>query len=352
MNDNEYLAGIAGEFLRQGSPLVLASIVKQEGSAPRHIGTKMLIGVDGKGYGTIGGSALEADTIREGGAVLVSGRSKFIDFDLTNQDVNLPGMICGGKATVMLEYIGPTQENLDFFRSLSDMSVNGVAFALFTVFDDDRRGTPEISRCLIINSGEVEGRCPLPEADLKRLLSETRRTDTARVVRLKNWQVIVEPMQKIKTLYCFGAGHVSQPTAHMAALAGFRVAVVDGRAEFANIERFPDAWSILVIDDYNEAFKDLHIDEDSFIVIFTHSHLYDRFVLKQALKTGAGYIGMIASQRKRDSIYQALIAQGIRQEELARVRSPIGLNIGAETPEEIAVSIVAELIQERSRKNT
>jgi xanthine dehydrogenase accessory factor len=251
----------------------------------------------------------------------------------------------------MLEYVGPTQENLDFFRSVYDMSVNGVAFALFTVFNDAHHAAPEINRCLIINRGKVEGRCPLPEADLKHLLSETRGTDTARVVRLKNWQIIVEPMQKFKTLYCFGAGHVSKPTAHIAALVGFRVVVVDDRAEFANIERFPDAYGVLVIDDYNEAFKDLHIDKDSFIVIFTHSHLYDRIVLEQALKTDAGYIGMIASRRKRDSIYQALIAKGIRQEELTRVRSPIGLNIGAETPEEIAVSIVAELIRERSRKN-
>jgi xanthine dehydrogenase accessory factor len=148
-----------------------------------------------------------------------------------------------------------------------------------------------------------------------------------------------------------GAGHVSQPTAHIAALTGFRVVVMDDRAEFSNAKRFPDASEVHVIDDFQRAFEDCHIDNDSFIVIFTRNHMYDHVVLEQALKTDAGYIGMIASRRKRDSIYEALRTQGITEEDLTRVHSPIGLKIGGETPEEIAVSIVAELIQERSRQS-
>jgi len=133
---------------------------------------------------------------------------------------------------------------------------------------------------------------------------------------------------------------------------GFRVVVVDDRAEFANAERFPDAGNVRVIDDFNHVLKDFDIDADSYIIIVTREHLYDRVVLEQALKTDAGYIGMIASRRKRNAIYQALLASDVKEEELARVHSPIGLDIGGETPEEIAVSIVAELIQERARQYT
>jgi xanthine dehydrogenase accessory factor len=160
----------------------------------------------------------------------------------------------------------------------------------------------------------------------------------------------MNPVRKTKTLYCFGAGHVAKPTAHIAALVGFRVVVVDDRAEFSNIERFPDARDVRVIDDFTHALKDFDINGDSFIVIFTRGHMLDRVVLEQALKTNAGYIGMIASRKKIDSIYQALLIEGVTKEELERVHWPIGLDIGAETPEEIAVSIVAELIKERSKQ--
>jgi xanthine dehydrogenase accessory factor len=352
MNENEYVAGAAGELLGRGSPLVLACIVKQDGSTPRHTGTRMIIGADGKGYGTIGGGGLEADTIREAGAVLRRGRSRLIDFDLTDTDAESPGMICGGTATVMLEYVDVTRGNIDFFRRLDEMSRNGAAFAAFTFFRDAGPDALEIERCLLARRGEVIGHSPIPEDDLKRLVSETRDTGTPRLARVNDWQVLVEPVRKLKTLYCFGAGHVSRPTARIAAIAGFRVVVIDDRAGFATAERFPDARKVIVVDDYALAFEDLDIDEDSYIVIFTHGHVHDRQVLEQALATNAGYIGMIASRRKRDSIFQALSAAGTPPQELARVHSPIGLDIGAETPQEIAVSIVAELIQERSGKGT
>ena len=101
----------------------------------------------------------------------------------------------------------------------------------------------------------------------------------------------------------------------------------------------------------NHALDGLEIDADSFIVIVTRGHQYDRAVLEQALKTSAGYIGMISSRRKREAIYEALMAQGVKKEQLEKVHSPIGIDIGGETPEEIAVSIVAELISVRSRQS-
>jgi xanthine dehydrogenase accessory factor len=155
----------------------------------------------------------------------------------------------------------------------------------------------------------------------------------------------------MKTLYCFGGGHVAVPTAQLASLVGFRVVVIDDRPEFANFERFPDA-IINVIDDFDRAFDGLEIDEDSFIVIVTRGHQYDRTVLAQSLKTRAGYIGMISSRKKRETIYKALASDGADITKLEQVHSPIGINIGGETPEEIAVSIVAELIQVRSQQSS
>lgn len=346
--NNENLARTICEELERGSPLVLASILGQQGSSPRHTGAKMVIGAGGKTWGTIGGSLLEAGVIEEARSILGSGQSRLMEFDMTGQDLDTAAMICGGKATVMLDCVSTTGENLDFFRSAHKALVRGDDFTFLTLFKGDVNAVAVISRCLLFPDGKVTGHCPLPAADLKSLVSAAHHNDAAPVIPLRDWRAVLEPVRRTKTLYCFGAGHVAVPTAHIAALAGFRVVVVDDRAEFSNTERFPDARDVRVIDDFSHALEGLDIDADSYIVIFTRGHLYDRLVLEQALKTGAGYIGMIASRKKRDAIYGALLAKGFRKKELERVHSPIGLGIGAETPEEIAISIVAELVGHRS----
>ena len=161
--------------------------------------------------------------------------------------------------------------------------------------------------------------------------------------------VVIDPLRKEETVYLFGAGHVAQPTARLAAFVGFRVRVVDDRAEFANADRFPEAEEVRVATDFDSALKGIAVDRSGFIVIVTRGHLHDKTVLMQALRTEAAYIGMIGSRRKRDHIFNALLKQGFTENDLKRVHSPIGLDIGAETPEEIALSIVAELVKARAQ---
>jgi xanthine dehydrogenase accessory factor len=169
-------------------------------------------------------------------------------------------------------------------------------------------------------------------------------------MQLKNINVIIDPFIRTKKLYCIGAGHVAKPTAHLAALVGFDVIVIDDRADFANKERFPEALETRVIEDYSMAYEPDEIDQDAFITILTRGHLFDRVALEQALRTKAGYIGMMASKNKRDSIFAILKEEGFKDEDLSRVHSPIGLAIDAETPEELAVSITSELIKKRAQQ--
>lgn len=143
-----------------------------------------------------------------------------------------------------------------------------------------------------------------------------------------------------------GAGHVSYYIARYAKSVHFRVAVCDDRAEYANSQRFPDADEI-VVEDIERNFDGMRIDDLSYIVIVTRGHRHDQAVLEQALKTSARYIGMIGSKRKTLTILENLRAAGVPQEQLDRVYSPIGLSIGAVTPEEIALSIVCELVKIR-----
>jgi xanthine dehydrogenase accessory factor len=148
-------------------------------------------------------------------------------------------------------------------------------------------------------------------------------------------------------LYVFGGGHVSLQIVPMAALVGFNVVVIDDRPEFADPRKFPEAMSVHEYP-FEGVFDRLPIDQSSYIVIVTRGHLHDRTVVMQALKTQARYIGMMGSRRKKAIVYKKLLEEGFTQADLDRIYSPIGIGIEAETPEELAVSIVAELIKVRA----
>lgn len=241
----------------EGGKAALATIISAQGSTPREVGSKMLIGSDDVTIGSIGGGNVEAEVCREAKRVMSEGRPRILHFDLTGREATEEGMICGG------------------------------------IMD-----------------------------------------------------VFVEPILTLPTLYLFGGGHVSVPLSKMGEMAGFKVVVIDDRLEFASPERFPEA-DLVVCEEFEKVFSRLQIGSSSYIVIATRAHQSDELVLGMALKTPARYVGMLASPKKRETIFSHLRAQGIPQESLDKVHSPIGLKIQAETPEEIAISILAEIIKVR-----
>ena len=131
----------------------------------------------------------------------------------------------------------------------------------------------------------------------------------------------------------------------------FRTVVIDDREEYANPQRYPKADRTIVVDDFDDAFDDIETDEDSYIIIVTRGHRGDLKVLRQAIRRPFAYLGMIGSRRKNQLLYDTLRQEGVTEEQIAQIHAPIGLDIGSETPEEIAISIVAEIISERAGKN-
>ena len=158
--------------------------------------------------------------------------------------------------------------------------------------------------------------------------------------------VFLEPILPAETLYLFGAGHLSQSTAAMAKMLGLRVVVIDPRPEYNNNDRFPEADS-LIVEEYDNAFSTLNVDENSYIVIYTPGHVSDEECLQFAVGTAAKYVGMIGSKKKVKEIKERLRKKGVSQQQLDGIYAPIGLEIGAQTPEEIAVSILAEITKVR-----
>ncbi len=184
-------------------------------------------------------------------------------------------------------------------------------------------------------------------AELMATINDTRAKDGIRTLEVNNekFEFYVEIRRPIRELVVVGAGHVAQPMAHIGALLGYQVTVLDDRPDFATRERFPDA-KHLVRTDFADPFAEVTLHERSFLILVTRGHKYDYECLIRALKTNPrpAYIGMIGSRRRVRATYLQLLEEGIDRELLASIYAPVGLDIGAETPEEIAVSVAAELI--------
>ncbi len=162
--------------------------------------------------------------------------------------------------------------------------------------------------------------------------------------------IVVELVAVPPHLYIFGAGHVSRYISMTAKMAEFDVTVIDDRESFANKERFPEADEIIV-EEFEPLFRHLSMEPDSYAVIVTRGHAHDALVLEEVLKKPCKYVGMIGSKRKTQIVFDHLKASGVDGSTLQQVHAPIGIEIDAETPQEIAVSIVAELIKARRDRN-
>ncbi|MBN1254036.1 MAG: XdhC family protein [Deltaproteobacteria bacterium] len=331
------------KILSQREKAVLATVIQQSGSAPRKGGAQMLIREDGSFLGSVGGGRLEADVLREARTVMTEGKTKFLDFPLTGTEVAEAGMICGGDVELFLEPLPPAL--MDIFTQILEVQKKGEEAVLATIISEEPNKEGLTRKSLLSSQGNTIGPIALdPKArqSAQKVIKEKR----PQLIPYEGKRLYLEPIFAEPTLYIFGAGHISRSIAPVASLVGFQVVVIDDRAEFASREHFPLADEIWV-EEFEAVGRRIEPDEQAYMVIVTRGHTHDYTVLKQVLPMKSRYIGMIGSSRKRNTIYKKLLQEGHTQKELDRVYAPIGLAIGAETPEEIAVSIVAELIQVR-----
>lgn len=333
-------------LIEEGKRGALATIIYQAGSSPRGLGAQMVLGEDGTAAGSVGGGRLEAMVMEGAKGVMEKGEPQKVAFYLTGKEVAETDMICGGEVEVLIEPLGREQQEI--YRRLLELKEADRRGLLFTLLPTE--GGPW-GKALITEGGNTIS--PLPDGlqgelhDFLKDHPELWQQRKAFSLSLRRGlHFFVEPIFVEPTLYLFGAGHVAQQIAPLAKMVGFKVVVMDDRPEFANPDRFPAA-DETVVESFERAAERIAVDENSYLVIVTRGHLHDYTVLKQFLGSPARYIGMIGSRRKRDIIYRKLREEGFSEEDLSRVHAPIGLDIGAETPEEIAVSIVAEMIKVR-----
>ncbi len=338
--------------LEKKEKTALATLIARVGSAPRAVGAKYLIKGDGTSVGSIGGGCVEAEVWQEAQKVMEKREGRILHFELTSEQLAEGGLICGGNINIFLEPL--RDEFLDIYKEAARVRQKGGAAILATLVSvDDAFYKGAGSKTLLKTSGEKIGSL-LDGSELeKKILSESEvilKEKRPKVLALssknRKMEVLLEPIFSEPTVYLFGGGHISEQVAPLAKQVHFKVVVIDDREMFANRSRFPEADEVIV-SEFEKCFDQLSIDDSSYIVIVTRGHLYDGLVLEQAVRSNARYIGMIGSKKKIRTLYQNLMEKGMKKEVLDQVHAPIGIDINSETPEEIAVSIVAQLIKVR-----
>jgi xanthine dehydrogenase accessory factor len=336
------LAGL----LERKERLAFAVLIETKGSTPQKCGAKAIFLPDGRVIGTLGGGCLEAETRQKALRALETGEPftfrAVLDDDFGWDD----GLICGGSVQT---FVQPNPQSNKVWQALLAAPSMRQRRVLATITTGEHTGKRALfaGQELIVADelpgelvSELSGRCA-------KLLAEPEPEPSSLILQPSSLAVYLEPILPRPVLVICGGGHVGCAVGKLAAWSGFDVVAIDDRASFANKERFPDATRIIV-DDPAKVMKDFPLDADTYVCIVTRGHRHDAVILKEVIHSQAGYIGMIGSKRKVRTVMEGFINDGVATaEDFRRIRTPMGLAIHSLTVEEIAVSVVSELIAVR-----
>jgi len=336
----------AASLLEAGQSIAIVTVIAATGSTPGRVGYKMLVfGAGPETVGTVGGGLVEGKMIAQAAALLSSPASQVFQFELGETPEDEKG-ICGGTVEFLVEAFD--REALPLFQDLAAAVRQEEPGVLLSIMAPD--GLPRKMLLEDISNSAVAESDLAPEV-VAALVRLTAAGQGAEKISTDQFDVFIEHLAQPPTAVIFGAGHLSYYIARMAKEVHFKIVVYDDREEFANRDRFPDADEIVVAD-FEHVLEHVRIGAHSYVVIVTRGHRCDQVVLEQVFGTEARYIGMIGSKHKTRTILDKLTHKGFSQEALARVYSPIGLALGAVTPEEISLSIVSELVKVRRLDRT
>ena len=339
------------DILEEGGNAAMSTIISSKGSLPMSEKSKMLVTPEGNIIGTVGGGCLEADVWTEARRVMDEGKSNIQQFVLTEKYAGESGLNCGGVVEILTEPL--PEAGSEIFRAVLELKDTGHRGTLVTILTDHPNYPDGWRKLLMCDDGTAVGSFgdPVLEAFVMEHGWQVLQGENFAVVDYQSpdgeaLQLFMEPVLPTPTVYVFGGGHVSFFVVRAAELAGFKVKVIDDRPAFANKERFPQADETIVMA-FDEVRETFDFGQDDYLVLVTRGHQHDQQILEQLYDCQARYVGMIGSKSKISKMWKRLEAKGIDRGFLDRVHAPIGLNIGADSPEEISISIVSELIRER-----
>lgn len=321
-----------------GQDLVLVTIIAGSGSTPRGAGARMWVSADRSQGGTIGGGNVEYQAFLKAQDVLETRNSQVSGYNLGSDEVANIGMVCGGKVVVYFQYVSARDKKTKAFfeRCISQCSQAEGSWIIMDITDEVvwKMG-------IYTESGGLEG---IEIEDYRTLLK-----NHAFRAQVGDKLYYAEPLVQTGTVYVFGGGHVAQELVPVLNHLGFRCVVLEDRELFVQEQLFPDA-AERILCDFKEIEQYIQVTDRDYVVIMTRGHQHDYEIQSQMLAKKPFYIGVMGSRRKIKFVTEKLIADGYTEAEIAVSHMPIGINIGGETPAEIAISIAGELIQARAQR--
>ena len=328
--DNDVL-NQAADWLASGKKVALATVIGTWGSSPRPVGSQLAVADDGAFVGSVSGGCIEGGVIEEALAAISDGKVRVLDFGVTNEQAWEVGLACGGDIKIFVE----KAENHENVHRLA----NERPLAIVTNIETGDKS--------LVTSNGLEGRIKLSEETLA-IVNGALRDDRNRIYEQDENSLFIHTLNPPLRMLIVGAVHISQALVPMAQAAGFGVTIIDPRGSFATNERFPN---VRLIDEWpDDALKALNPDLRTAVVTLTHDPKLDDPALKIALNSDAFYIGSLGSKRTHASRLDRLADLGFDSGDFARINAPIGLDLGATSPAEIAVSILGEVIAAKHNK--
>jgi len=325
--------------------VALATLVNTRGTTPRKEGAKMLVGEGGRILGsvTIGG-CVDAQVIEEAASVLSTHKPRLLQLDLGDEEAWEIGLTCGGTIEVFVEPVDlekPDDATLALYERLKAHAEAGGRGAMLTRLE----GSADGAKMLVFDSGPHEG--SLGDAALDAasvaVADVAIKAGKSSTLTVEGVRIFAEVFVPASILLVVGAGHVAMPMVTLARVLGFKTIVVDGRPRFATRERFPDV-DDLKIGIPSELIRGVPLVASTALVLVAHDYKYDLPVLRHALETPVGYIGLLGSSRRGKAILDLLREDSVSEAALSRVHVPIGLDLGAQSAPEIALAVLAEIL--------
>lgn len=339
-----------GKISFSGRKAALATVVRVEGSSYRQPGARMLISEDGTLTGAISGGCLEGDALRKALLVIARGKPMLVTYDTTDEnDAQLGiGLGCNGIIHILIEPIDPLNPDnpVQILKAVVKKRQKAVLITLFSMPDNPNN---QIGTCMAFaDNGDISGVMPdeipgdilIPGA--KQVLVKGNSVILNVTFEGRIMSALVERINPVVSLVIAGAGNDVMPLVKFADLLAWQVTVLDGRPSYASCRRFPEAHQVLVTN-AEEALSQITIDEFTVFVLMTHNYNYDLALLRQLISQQTTYIGVLGPKKKLERLLQEIQPVDDGQDPYKNVYGPVGLDIGAETAEEIALSVIAEI---------
>ena len=328
------------QWSEQGHTIVLATVIKTWGSSPRAVGAKMAVNQLGEMAGSVSGGCVEGAVVAACMRTMETGEPQLLHFDIADETAWDVGVACGGQLDVIVRLL--SAEKMDFYGR---MIASEEAFAAATVVSRDN---PLLAKeCWITEDGNVGGSIsPQFDRQISEKMSGAIIEGKPTLVSLgEELDVFIDVVLPAPTLIVVGGVHIAISLVKIAKAAGYRVIVVDPRRQFGTVGRFPEADQI-IHKWPDEAFEEIALNRNTAVAMLTHDPKIDDPGLMTVLPSEVFYVGALGSRKTQVSRRERLLALGLDEKYLARIHGPIGLNLGGRAPEEIAVAIMAEVIQQ------